>query len=320
MGIRPDIDYDGGWEELVDSGDGIEEILIGPEQRYDVPQGHVPHERFATRHAVPGRRGDLDIENIASDQLATSRQATARSIPPPPPLTKKQSKGRSNAAKRAASIEAVAAANNRTPEQIESAVLGNRTDGQRAALLSTDITEIKRLRSQYAGSVAGKAVAPRKQSPGALPSKVTTANKPASAQRNAAPPATHLKALKNDRQVKALKAAARAAGVSHAVASDLLRGPGTFREKAVRHVVTLATVQGVCDAYRVELKRLGSPPAATPAKVRRATAPKSKTMARPPSSDTRLKLAPLPAGPRDDRVCMSCEQPIRLDSTCGCSN
>ena len=58
--------YDGGYEEAIDSGEGLEELHIGTEQPYDMEQGHIPDPRFATRPGIPGSRQATGMDGFAA--------------------------------------------------------------------------------------------------------------------------------------------------------------------------------------------------------------------------------------------------------------
>jgi hypothetical protein len=58
--------WDGGFEDLIDSGEGVEELYIGAEQRYDMEQGHVPYPSFATRPSIPGKRRVAGMDDMAA--------------------------------------------------------------------------------------------------------------------------------------------------------------------------------------------------------------------------------------------------------------
>ena len=45
----PAYDYDGGWAEGIDIGEGLAEHLLGPVDPYDRKDHYTPHSRFATR-------------------------------------------------------------------------------------------------------------------------------------------------------------------------------------------------------------------------------------------------------------------------------
>ena len=68
MNSIDDNGWDGGFEDLIDSGEGVEELYIGAEQRYDMEQGHIPYPSFATRPDIPGNRKVTGMDDIAAPE------------------------------------------------------------------------------------------------------------------------------------------------------------------------------------------------------------------------------------------------------------
>ena len=60
--------WDGGYEEAIDSGEGIDDLHIGAEQPYDMEQGHIPYHRFATRPGIPGSRKATGMDDFAAPE------------------------------------------------------------------------------------------------------------------------------------------------------------------------------------------------------------------------------------------------------------
>ena len=60
--------WDGGYEDAIDSGEGVEEQHIGTKQRYDMDQGHVPDPRFADGPGLPGSRKGTNMDDFAAPE------------------------------------------------------------------------------------------------------------------------------------------------------------------------------------------------------------------------------------------------------------
>lgn len=264
MSGETDVGWDGGYEDLVDSGDEVEELYIGPHQLYDMPGGHVPDERFATRHEVPGRRPRDPVEEAPAD-------AELRPSSPARRATKKQAR---------------TAASARPP----------------------------------ATSAA----------PAGVTGSAGSSGKPLT---------------KKERRNVAIKSTAAATGQNAAVVRSVVLGAGTPAEKARRAGISASLATEIQRCYVNTMSELsdGSParsgqPArptgrrptgrATPAQLahQKSTARRGKKSKAKQSGAKRtrtsagpLKLKPLPVGPRWDEFCQSCQQPIRGDSSCGCS-
>jgi len=57
MGVRMvgDVGWDGGWEDAVDEGEGLEDLMLGPVPPYDLPSSYVPASRWGSRHEIARR-------------------------------------------------------------------------------------------------------------------------------------------------------------------------------------------------------------------------------------------------------------------------
>jgi hypothetical protein len=64
----PAYDYDGGWEEGIDGGEGFTEHLLGPVDPYDRKDHYTPHPRFATRPEMRWLKAEDPIENLPAGQ------------------------------------------------------------------------------------------------------------------------------------------------------------------------------------------------------------------------------------------------------------
>ncbi|HTO00457.1 MAG TPA: hypothetical protein VL068_07265 [Microthrixaceae bacterium] len=324
MGTNPDNDYDGGWEDIVDSGDGFEDILLGPQQRYDMAHGHVPDKRFATRTALRARRDDFDIENVSVDQALSTGGKRPRQIPPPPPVTAKQSKNRAKTKGRSEALSIVAAHTGRTVYELEIAVLGNKTNVERADQLDTTVTEICRLRPMYGETLSGVSTL-KKQGVRSVTSAPKTAksaptpNRPGAPTPKATVSADRPGSAKKQRQAAALLSAAAAGRVTPAVAAELLHGPGSHRAKAARFEITVAEVQLVASAYQAALKSNGGALLAKAPAPRPVPQLRTRKAPKPVRAAGRSKHVSLAEGPTARNYCPACERRIGHDTTCGCS-
>jgi hypothetical protein len=62
----PAHDYDGGWAEGIDNGEGLADHLLGPVDPYDRKDHYTPHPRFATRPEMRWIKAQDPIENLST--------------------------------------------------------------------------------------------------------------------------------------------------------------------------------------------------------------------------------------------------------------
>jgi hypothetical protein len=68
----PAYDYDGGWEDGIDSGEGFAEHLLGPVDPNDRKDHYTLHPRFATRPEMRWIKAEDPIENLPTRQAETA--------------------------------------------------------------------------------------------------------------------------------------------------------------------------------------------------------------------------------------------------------
>jgi hypothetical protein len=61
-------DYDGGWAEGMETGEGFEDHLLGPVDPYDRKDHYTPDPRFATRPGMRWTKGEHPTDQLASDR------------------------------------------------------------------------------------------------------------------------------------------------------------------------------------------------------------------------------------------------------------
>jgi hypothetical protein len=66
----PAYDYDGGWEEGIDTGEGLSDHLLGPVDPYNRKDHYTPHPRFATRPEMRWIKAEDPIENLPSGHVS----------------------------------------------------------------------------------------------------------------------------------------------------------------------------------------------------------------------------------------------------------
>lgn len=315
--MNEDADYgwDGGYEDLVDSGDGVEEIYIGPLQRYDMDEGHVPDGRFATRPVVPGRRPELEIESSATQDSPDSappqrpsKKQSKRRNQPSSTAKRRPKKGRDNyggeAVRHAAKVCMV-------PEgTVRIAVFGSATDGERARQLGLTVRQVRRLRAKYSDSLKTlnkhrPRLATRQSAKAVNQSSTKSDNGSRSGAEGSLPNRKAPKKLTKDQlKTEALSVAARTEGITIDVADSALFGPGNDKMRAEQVGVKLAVVKRLRAAYT---------------NARAQLAPRTRTIEpvrRQPRSTKSLTWS---EGPRSGNYCQACEQPIRYGAICGCS-
>ncbi len=67
-GRDPAHNYDGGWAEGMETGEGVEDHLLGPVDPYDRKDHYTPPLRFATRPGMRWTKGEHPTDRLASDQ------------------------------------------------------------------------------------------------------------------------------------------------------------------------------------------------------------------------------------------------------------
>lgn len=74
----PAYDYDGGWAEGIDNGEGLAEHLLGPVDPYDRKDHYTPHPRFATHPEMRWIKAEDPIENLSTGQADTAPRGGRR--------------------------------------------------------------------------------------------------------------------------------------------------------------------------------------------------------------------------------------------------
>ena len=87
-----DVGWDGGWEDAVDEGEGLEDLMLGPVPPYDLPSSYVPASRWGSRHEITRRpfadpidlveQGEVPKGQRLSPTPAKGRRAAAK-VPKP---------------------------------------------------------------------------------------------------------------------------------------------------------------------------------------------------------------------------------------------
>lgn len=133
------IAYDGGWEDGVEAGEGLADMLLGTAHPYDRSDLYTPAHRWGTRHELVGRRFNdpieaLDEQGLLIEDAPDAVVSAVRSERPKPESPKSVSKADGSAAcKQLTKTE---------------------RDAKVAGALGVSIKELRRLRRELSDAVA----------------------------------------------------------------------------------------------------------------------------------------------------------------------
>lgn len=99
--MERDYGWDGGWEEAVDEGEGLEDFMLGPVAPHDLPSSYVPAERWGSRHEISRRPFADPVDLVENGEMPTGRRPTkpVRDATTPPPTRRQNDKANAEAPK-----------------------------------------------------------------------------------------------------------------------------------------------------------------------------------------------------------------------------
>jgi hypothetical protein len=145
------IEPDGGWEEAVDSGEGLEDLLLGPSHPYDRSDGYTPDSRWGTRHELQSRRFSDVPDSTPAPRIVQSSGANRRATAPARITHSGQRRGApgSKRERRAVAVAQAARELGITAEQVSAAVFTSDSAAQAAQAIGMSETQVRKARSVY---------------------------------------------------------------------------------------------------------------------------------------------------------------------------
>lgn len=321
--------WDGGYEDLVDSGDGVEDLYLGNYQPYDMGQGFIPDPHFATRPSVPGRRTQFDINDVATpdvftesfdhDRSSSYKSTHVRSSRPVARRSKRPvSKATAKAARRNRAVAHTASEHAISEEQVHAAVFGTSSLAERVSRSGLAPSELDAVVKTYTRTMADLATSVEPRSPGNLSSSNRLLNAAApsrdsgSVRSKKASPESDTKSSPTTSHGKYAKQASLAAvGRKHDISAEqvleLINGPGSDMDRARRNGVEVSTIKMIRYDYQ---RALGQSSVRSGPK----NSPKPPTVRRPA-----LVSRGITHNVSTANTCGACGQVIRMNGVCGCS-